>query len=137
MIAGKAAQLAKNIPGAAAVSNVAGRVPGVAAAAESVGSAASTVGSGIARGAEGVATAGKWMDPLYSTVRGVGAVAKTKPMAGALSAAARVPEALLGTHIGTGGAPIREAATSGFRGGESGESFRGNMRGDIMLSSLL
>jgi hypothetical protein len=137
MIAGKATQLAKNIPGAAAVGNVAGRVPGVAAAAEGVGSAASTVGSGIARGAEGAATAGKWMDPLYSTVRGAGAAAKTKPMAAALTAAARVPESLVGAMTGTGGPPIREAAASGFRGGESGKSFRGNMRGDIDVEQVV
>jgi hypothetical protein len=137
MIAGKAAQLAKNIPGAAAVGNVVGKIPGVAAAAESVGNAAPTVGSGIARGAEAVGSVGKWIDPLYSTARGVGAIAETKPMAAALSATARIPEALLGTHIGTAGAPIREAAASGFRGGESGESFRGNVRGDIDVEQLV
>ena len=131
MIAGKAARLAKNIPGAAAVGNVVGKIPGVAAAAEGVGGGASTVGSGIARGAEAVGSVGKWIDPLYSTVRGAGAVAKTKPMAAALSGAARIPESLVGTMTGTGGAPIREAAVSGFRGGESGKAFRDNMRGAV------
>jgi hypothetical protein len=137
MIAGKAARLAKNIPGAAAVGNVAGRVPGVAAAAAGVGRAAATVGSGIVRGAEGVGAAGKWMDPLYSTVRGAGAIAKTKPMAAVLSGAARIPEFLLGPHTGAGAPPIREAAVSGFRGGESGKAFRGNIRGEINVEQLV
>jgi|TARA_R110002110_G_scaffold415334_1_gene649253 hypothetical protein len=131
MIAGKAAQLAKNIPGAAAVGNVAGRVPGVAAAAEGVGRGAATVGSGVVRGAEGVGTVGKWMDPLYSTVRGAGAIAKTKPMAAALTMASQIPESLVGAMTGTGAAPIREAFDSGRRGGESGKAFRENMRGAV------
>jgi hypothetical protein len=137
MIAGKAARLAGNIPGAAAVGNVAGRIPGAAAAAEGVGRAASAVGPSVAKGAALAGTAGKWMDPLYSTARGAGAIAKTKPMAAALSGVARIPESLVGAMTGTGGAPIREAAVSGFRGGESGKSFRGNMRGDISVEQLV
>ena len=41
----------------------------------------------------------------------------------------------LGTH--TGGAPLREAAAAGFEGGQRGEIFRDNMRGNVPVESVI
>jgi len=113
--------------------------PAMSNTADLAGQGFRALGSGLdatARGSSRVADAAQWLDPLYSTVRGAGAVAKTKPMAAALSTVARVPESLVGAMTGTGGAPIREAFDSGRRGGDSGEAFRGNMRGEIDAEQL-
>jgi hypothetical protein len=58
-------------------------------------------------------------------------------MAAALTGASRIPESSLGLTTGVGGDAVREAVKSGIDGGESGKSFRGNMRGSIKIKQLV
>lgn len=115
-------------------------IPAMSNTANLAGQGFRALGSGLdatARGSSKVADAAQWLDPLYSTVRGAGAVAKIKPMAAALTGASRIPESSLGLTTGVGGDAVRQAFESGRRGGKSGEAFRGNMRGSIKIKQLV
>ena len=108
-------------------------IPAMSNTANLAGQGFRALGSGLdatARGSRKVADAAQWLDPLY-------AASKLPPMAAALTGASRIPESSLGLTTGVGGDAVREAVKSGIDGGESGKSFRGNMRGSIKIKQLV
>jgi hypothetical protein len=109
---------------AAKTAKVAGKVPALSTGARAAESAVRSVEPTIRNIAGTVGDVGKWADPLYTTARGAGK-------------AISIPEALLGTYSGVGSSPIREAAVSGFKGGESGKAFRENMRGVVDYEKIV
>ena len=113
---------------AAKTAKVAGKVPALSTGARAAESVARSVEPTVKNIAGTVGDVGKWVDPLYATVRGTGAAAKK---------AISLPEELIGASAGVGSAPVREAATSGYRGGEAGKAFRENMRSTVNYEQVI
>lgn len=87
------------------------RAPGVAG---QVGRAAGSVSRAI--------------DPINATIQAGKAVGKGVGHVGATA---------LGVTTGTGGATVRQAARTGFEGGEAGAAFRDNMRGNVPMEEVV
>lgn len=113
------------------------------------GSAAARLPGAAGRVGETVANVGRAIDPLSATIAAAteGApaayrAAKNKAP-GAVQGVGDVPTEILGFPSGVGGAPIREAAGSGFERGASGaptprsEAFTGAMREPEMIGDDL
>ena len=107
---------------ASQASRLTGAVPGLRRASQAAGNVARAVDPGVRQAADVVGNVGKWMDPLYTATRGAVAGAKK---------AVTIPEALLGAATGVGLGPVREAAMSGFEGGDRGRAFRENLRATV------
>lgn len=127
-LTGGAMAVAKAPMIAAKTAQVAGKVPALSTGARTAERAARFVEPTIQKAAGAVGNVGKWADPLYTTARGTGAAAKK---------AISLPEALIGASAGVGSAPVREAATSGYRGGEAGKAFRENMRSIVNYEQVI
>lgn len=82
----------------------------------------------LAKVAEVAGNVGRAIDPINNAVRATAAVGKGAGKAGA---------SLLGVTTGVGTKPIEEAARAGFEGGQAGEAFRANMRGDVPIEDVV
>ena len=73
--------------------------------------------------------ASRAVDPIGLATKGVGMVGK--------GVAEKVVAPMIGITTGTGSKPIVTAARSGFAGGEAGQAFRENMRGQVPMENIV
>lgn len=82
--------------------------------------------------ARAAGAASRAIDPINATLKAGKAVAK-----GAGAVAGRVASDTSGVLTGAGGQAVRSAARAGFEGGDAGQAFRANMRGQVPLENVI
>lgn len=92
------------------------------------GSAAARAPGMLGKAGQAVNTAGRVIDPVNAVTGSVGYAAKK---------AAPVAAEVAGWPSGVGGASVKEAAGSGFEGGDRGKSYRDNMRDNVPMTDAV